>query len=267
MQGAPMARAVVGQHEGAGGPPVAGAAGTAVRPSAASSSQGPPAAAAKSQALPSIYAWTECVAADMECLRAEAPLARAADTLATRRRARVAFAPQPQVQPIVVVDEVEDDGGVVEISDDDDEQPGTTCGESCSTGAQSTGSPGESWGAAAAEAGAPGSSSDPPLWSPAEWGAWEADHRWRWGHGRWHWREVGGPTSGGSHCPASSDPARTARNKARKEKKERAREARAALAAADPDAAAEEAWHRVYRNMVNERLGEARKEAWPKQDR
>ena len=229
----------------------------------------PARAAAKQQAGPTYSAWIDCVGDDLERVRAEMAGARAADTLAMRRRPRVVFVEAPEVQPIPVI-VVEDDppaadATMVEGDSDSDPSPrprgksfgrGAAHGESCGEGVAH----GESCGAGS---GASGSADAPPRWTEAEWAAWHQEHRWRWADGCWVWRPVGTGPDGGHDCPLAADPARTARNKARKEQKLRKLEERRALDREDPVAAASAAWQRVYKRQVDLQVHELRTEGWP----
>ena len=210
-------------------------------------------AAAKRQAAPCVRAWTECLEGDIERVRAEAAGARAADTLESRRRQRVVIADTPEVQPIEPVHGDDDLSG----SSSGDEGPAAH-GKSCGGGSGSA-THGESCGGAS---GAAGSSDAAPHWEAMQWAAWHQEHRWRFVNGQWFWRPVGQGPDGGSDCPRSADPARSARNKARKEQKERKRAERREREAQDPDAAGADAWNRVYERQLNQRVHELRQASW-----
>ena len=209
-------------------------------------------AAAKRQAAPCVRAWTECLEGDIESARAETAGARAADTLAARRRQRVLIAETPEVQPIEPV-ESDDDSGGASSGDEGLASHGNSCG-----GGWGSATHGESCGGAS---GAAGSSDAAPNWEATQWAAWHDKHRWRWVNGQWFWRPVGQGPDGGSDCPPAH-PARAARNKARKAKKELKRAERREREAQDPDAASADAWNRVYERQVNQRVHELRQAPW-----
>ena len=199
----------------------------------------------KNRPPPAYRPWIERVSADIERARAETTGARAADKLARRRAARVVIADTPEIQPIPVI-HIEDDPTPAEAtmsSDDEDTPPAH--GESCGAGS-----------------GASGSSGAPPNWEEAAWAAWHQENRWRYVDGRWYWRQPGWGPDGGSDCPRSADPARSARNQARKEQKERKRAERREREAQDPDAAGADAWNRVYERHLNQRVHELRQASW-----
>ena len=195
---------------------------------------------------------TECLEGDIERARTEAAGARAADTPQARRRQRVVVADTPEVQPIEAV-HLDDESGA-SSGDEGPAAPGKSSGRGSSSATH-----GESYGGAS---GAAGSSGAQPDWEETARAAWHQEHRWRFVHGRWYWRPVGQGPDGGSECPLSEDPRRTARNKARKEQKQRRRAERLDRAAEDPETAEADAWHRVYDRQTNYRVNEFRQSSW-----